>query len=288
MPQTVFITGCSSGIGNALAKTFMQAQWRVGVTARNLQDLNMLTEQGAIPFALDVTNESSMKTALESFVSRVGTLDMLINNAGYGAMGPLAEMPLSEIRKQMETNLTGQLALIQIAVPHMIRQKSGRIVNMGSVSGVLPTPFSGAYAASKAALHAASDALRLELSPFGIEVITVQPGGIASKFADNAEKTLNQTTQGLHHFAAAQNAISRRTRISQEGAMDLELFAQKLTTILTREKIPPLIRLGTHSRLLPFLAKWFPFGIRDTILKRKFALDDSISKEAEEVKKPGY
>ena len=272
MTQTLLITGCSSGIGKALAQTFLKEGWRVGVTARHADDLKPLIAEGALAFVMDLTDDASIARAVNAFVSRVGSLDMLINNAGYGAMGPLAEMPLVQIRKQMETNFTGQLATIQHAVPQMISQGKGRIVNIGSVTGVLPTPFSGAYAASKAAFHAASDALRLELASFGIEVVTVQPGGIASRFGTNAQKNLASTTSGLNHYASSRKAIEERARVSQQGAMDLERFAEKLARKLLREKVPPLIRMGSHSRTMPLLAKWFPVKLRDTILKKRFAM----------------
>lgn len=272
MKQIALITGCSSGIGEALATHFLDAGWTVYATARKTAALERLTALGAHPLAMDLTDESSIFAAVGHLLAHEKRVDMLINNAGYGAMGPLAEMPIAELRRQFEANLFGQMAVIQAVVPSMIDHGKGHIVNIGSVSGILPTPFSGAYAASKAAFHAASDALRLELAPFGIAVVTVQPGGIASKFSANAESQLTETTRNLHHYAASMEAIVRRTRISQESAMPLDRFAKKLTAILLGRTIPPLIRLGTHSTLLPFLQRWVPTRQRDAILMRKFKL----------------
>ncbi|VFQ46747.1 SDR family NAD(P)-dependent oxidoreductase [Desulfoluna butyratoxydans] len=273
MKRIVLITGCSSGIGEALAQNFLKAGWTVYATARKRDALTPLVSLGAQPVALDLTAQSSVSEAVEHVLGREGHMDMLINNAGYGAMGPLAEMPVDEVRRQFEANLFGQIALIQAVVPAMIQRGAGHIINIGSVSGILPTPFSGAYAASKAAFHAASDALRLELAPFGIKVVIVQPGGIASRFSANAEAQLKETTKNLNHYAASMDAIVRRTRISQESAMPLDRFAEKLTAILLREPIPPVIRLGTHSTLMPFLKKWVPTQRRDAILMKKFKLN---------------
>ncbi|WP_300670001.1 SDR family NAD(P)-dependent oxidoreductase [Desulfoluna sp.] len=270
MKRIALITGCSSGIGEALARNFLKSDWTVYATARNPETLSPLVALGARPLTMDLSDERSITAAVKSLLAQEKAIDMLINNAGYGAMGPLAEMPVEEIRRQFQANLFGQIAVIQAVVPSMITERKGHIINMGSVSGILPTPFSGAYAASKAAFHAASDALRLELAPFGIRVVTVQPGGIASRFSANAEAQLKKTTRHLNHFAPAMDAIVHRTRISQESAMAIGPFADTLTTLLLKENIPPIIRLGTHSRLLPFLKKWVPTRQRDAILMRKF------------------
>jgi NAD(P)-dependent dehydrogenase (short-subunit alcohol dehydrogenase family) len=272
MKHIALITGCSSGIGEALAQNFLKARWTVYATARKTDALRNLAFLGAHPLLMDLTDDASITDAFKQFFDHETHIDILINNAGYGAMGPMAEMPIAELRRQFETNLFGQLAVIQAAVPSMIDRGKGHIINMGSISGILPTPFSGAYSASKAAFHAVSDALRLELAPFGISVVTVQPGGIASRFSANAEAQLKETTRSLNHYAAFKEAIVRRTRISQKNAMPLSQFAEKLTDLLLQDKIPPLIRLGTHSVLLPFLQKWIPISKRDAILMRKFKL----------------
>ncbi|VVS95682.1 SDR family NAD(P)-dependent oxidoreductase [Desulfoluna spongiiphila] len=273
MKRIACITGCSSGIGNALAQNFLKAGWTVYATARKREALAQLISLGAQPVALDLTDQASVTAAVDHILSRETHVDMLINNAGYGAMGPMAEIPVDELRRQFEANLFGQVAMIQAVVPSMIKGGAGHIINIGSVSGILPTPFSGAYAASKAAFHTVSDALRLELAPFGIQVVTVQPGGIASRFSANAEAQLKETTRNLNHYAPSMDAIVRRTRISQESAMPLDQFAEKLTALLLRKNIPPVIRLGTHSTLLPFLKKWVPTRRRDAILMKKFKLN---------------
>ncbi|BCS95623.1 short-chain dehydrogenase/reductase [Desulfoluna limicola] len=272
MKRTVLITGCSSGIGEALAHNFLKAGWTVYATARNTDALHTLTSLGAHPVPMDLMDEASVTAAVDHVHAHAPHIDMLINNAGYGAMGPMAEMPVDELRRQFQANLFGQMAVIQAVVPSMIENGRSHIINIGSVSGILPTPFSGAYASSKAAFHAVSDALRLELAPFGISVVTVQPGGIASRFSANAEAQLKETTRNLNHYAASMDAIIRRTRISQESAMPLDQFADKLTATLLKDSIPPVIRLGTHSRLLPFLQKWIPTRRRDAILMKKFKL----------------
>src|SRR5690606_14179019 len=165
------ITGCSTGIGRELARQLVARGWRVYAGARRPDVLADLASDNLIPLQLDVNEPSHLQHALEMIERQSGRLDLLVNNAGYGAMGPLVEMPLNEVRQQFETNLFAPLALIQTMLPLLQRSQQERpnqkaqVVNIGSVSGVLTTPFSGAYCATKAALHKLSDALRMELAP---------------------------------------------------------------------------------------------------------------------------
>lgn len=177
MPN-VLITGCSSGIGRALADAFKQAGFDVWASARRSEDVAALASAGFNAVQLDV-NDSA---ALAQLAGQVGELDVLINNAGYGAMGPLLDGGTQAMQQQFETNVFSVVGVTQALFP-ALRRRKGLVVNIGSVSGVLVTPFAGAYCASKAAVHALSDALRMELAPFGVRVMEVQPGAIDTSFA---------------------------------------------------------------------------------------------------------
>jgi short-subunit dehydrogenase len=196
---------------------------------------------------------------------------LLINNAGYGALGPLGELPMNELRLQFETNVFGLVALVQALLPDMVRQRSGRIVNISSVSGVLPTPFAGAYCATKAAVNALSDSLRMELQPFGIEVITVQPGGVASQFSATAAKRSNLKEASL--YAAVTDAIAARVGASQARATPAEVFARKMADAVLAPNPQAVVRIGHHSLLLPFLKRWLPTRALDRVLSRRFRLN---------------
>ena len=266
----VLISGCSTGIGRALAIEFAARNWRVFATARKPAAVNDLKALNVETAALDVTDEKSITACVDSIMAKAGHIDVLINNAGLLLIGPLIELEVSELRRQFETNVIGQAALIRAVAPHMIMRQSGKIVNMSSVSGVLPTPFAGAYCSTKAAFTAFSESLRMELTPFGITVVTVQPGGIKSNLSDNAGQNIERFKKSF--YGPIQSFIVSRANASQENATPVEDFAKKLVDQLVKKKTPVFIRLGKGSRLLPFIAR-FPRVLIDTLLGKKFGLD---------------
>jgi len=266
----VLISGCSTGIGRALTMEFASRNWKVFATARKQSTIDDLKSPNVETAPLDVTDEKSIKTCVDSVIAKAGRIDMLINNAGLLLIGPLVELEIGELRRQFETNVLGLAALTQAAVPHMIKRRSGKIVNISSISGILNTPFAGAYCSTKAAVTSFSDVLRMELAPFGIQVITVQPGGIQSSLSVNADKELERFKKTP--YGSIQDFIVKRAHMSQEGATSAEDFAKKLVEKLIKENPPGLIRLGKKSTLLPLIAK-LPRGLTDALLSRELGLD---------------
>ncbi len=275
MPEkmNVLITGCSSGIGRALAAQFAARGHRVFASARRLESLEGLGDS-CERLALDVTQCESMTCAVDAVVEKAGRLDMLVNNAGFGLFGAMTDLSLDDFRLQLETNVVGPLAMAQIAAKYMIGQRSGRIVNVSSVSGVLTTPFAGAYCASKAALSSVTEAMRVELAPFGIDVILAQPGGVVSKFSDNAGKALAGNIRDDSVFAPVRKYIEARAQAGQAGAMDADEFARRMVELLTRPKPPRIIRLGANSFKLPAYKWGLPASLVDMIMSKKFGLDE--------------
>ncbi len=269
----VLITGCSSGIGRAMAESFLARKFRVVATARKVESIRDLEEKGAEILPLDVTDENSIWETTSRVEKEIGPLEILVNNAGYGAIGPTAELPLEEVRKQFETNVFGALALIQAVVPSMARRKRGLLVNIGSVSGVTATPFAGAYCASKAALHLFGDALRMELAPFGIRVVTVQPGGIRSNFADRATSNLENSLKKDSLYTGILAAIEERAHMSQGSPTSAEEFAEKTVAAVLQRRPPAVFRYGHGSRLMPMLKATLPGSLLDRIMRGKFHLD---------------
>ena len=191
MSRIVLITGCSAGIGCDLAQHLTQSGYTVVATARNVAALE--GSPAALKLPLDVTRPESIQQVVESTLQQFGRIDVLVNNAGYSCVAAVEEISDEQLKQMFDVNVFGAMRMVRAVVPHMRRQKAGRIINISSITGKLVTPVNGAYSATKFALEALSDALRLELEPFGIRVVLVEPGSIHTGFADRAA-ALNRET----------------------------------------------------------------------------------------------
>ncbi|MDX9686153.1 SDR family oxidoreductase [Halopseudomonas formosensis] len=265
------ITGCSSGIGQALAQVCLDEGYTVYATARNPDSLAPLTSRGALAVTLDVNNAEQVAACAERLRSEAGRLDLLVNNAGYGAMGPVLDADRATLLKQFDTNVFAPLEMVR-AHADLLREARGLIVNIGSVSGVTTTPFSGVYCASKAALHALSDALRLELAPFGIQVLTVQPGAIASEFGNNASAAITMAEDSW--FKPWEKAVQARAKASQNArSTSAREFAEELMDYIRKPLRPETALIGSGARSMVRLKRWLPTSILDTRLRKRFKLD---------------
>lgn len=269
--RTVLITGCSSGIGRALARAFRATGCAVVATARRPETIDIEPSGDLLALALDVTDPLSIHIAVARATDWAGAIDVLVNNAGFGLIGPVAELDLDDLRRQLETNVTGAVAVIQAVMPGMIDRGRGVIVNIGSVSGLATTPFAGAYCASKAALHVVSDALRMEVARFGLDVVLVQPGAIASRFGDTSTAGLERYRAGTSRYHDIADAIDRRARMSKDRPTDADEFARLVVDRVLRPDPPAVIRAGRGSRLLPLLGR-LPRSLRERVLRSKFDL----------------
>lgn len=196
--RSVLITGCSSGIGAATATVLRNAGWTVYPTARKDEDLQSLRDQGFDPIRLDLADSESVESAASEVLEKSGgTVSALVNNAGFAQMGALEDISRDALRAQFEINVFGLHQLTNLLIPVFRKQKCGRIVNVSSIYGVITAPMVGSYCASKYAVEAMSDALRVELRDSGIAVSLIEPGPIVSAFrrnaAANAGGTLNNT-----------------------------------------------------------------------------------------------
>ncbi len=190
MAKTVLITGASSGIGEETVRLLMTAGHTVYAGARRLDRMKSLADAGARLLALDVTDDGSMTAAVNTVLQETGRIDVLINNAGYGSYGALEDVPPEEARRQFDVNLFGLARLTQLVLPAMRAQRSGRIVNISSIGGKFGEPFGCWYHATKFALEGLSDSLRMELYPFGIDVVVIQPGATHSEWSQIAHDSL--------------------------------------------------------------------------------------------------
>ncbi len=270
--QTVLVTGCSTGIGRAVARELKAKGHRPFATARRLDSIADLASEGIETLRLDVNDPASIKAAVDAVVQRAGGVDVLINNAGINQFGPLMEMTVDELRAVFETNVLGLTAVTQAVFPHMAAKRAGRIVNVGSVVGLLPTPFAAVYCSSKAAVHMLSEVLRMEVKPFGLKVVVVQPGGVRSSIAESGSRELERFRAPSSRYHLAYDGIEKRARASQEGAMPAEDFARELVQKAFAHPAPRVVRLGTGSDTLPKVAK-MPGKMRDAILSKRYELD---------------
>ncbi|HNX25392.1 MAG TPA: SDR family oxidoreductase [Spirochaetota bacterium] len=271
----VLISGCSSGIGRAFSSEFSKRNFHVAATARKIDSIRDIKSDKTGIYILDVTDEKSIKSCVKKVIKDFGRIDVLVNNAGYGLIGPAAEIPLDDIRNQYETNLFGLIALSQAVIPHMQNQGSGRIINISSVSGVLTTPFGGAYCSSKAAVNSISDAMRMELAPFNIQVVTVQPGAIKSNFGNRASGTVKKYHRPGSKYLFAAGYIDMRAMDSQNNPTDAEVFVSAVVKKILKKNPPALVRVGRLTVKLPLLKWLLPYSLLDRILKKRYGLDKS-------------
>ena len=204
MSKIALVTGASSGIGEATARRLLAEGYEVYAGARRVERMQGLRQAGAVPLALDVTVDASMVEAIDTIRAAHGRLDALVNNAGYGSYGALEDVPMEEARRQFEVNVFGLARLTQLALPLMRAQGSGAVVNITSVGGKMHEPMGTWYHATKFAVEGLSDCLRMELEPFGIHVIVVEPGAIKTEWAGIAREGMLQYSGGTAYAAQAQ------------------------------------------------------------------------------------
>ncbi len=190
MSKTALVTGASSGIGEATVRALLEDGYEVFAGARRLERMAPLERLGARLIFLDLADDASIVSAVETIANAAGRLDVLVNNAGYGCLGALEDVPLAEGRRQFEVCLFGLARLCQLALPIMRSQGAGRIVNVGSMVGRFGEPFGAWYHAAKFAVEGLSDCLRMEAAPFGVHVIVIEPGTIRTEFSRIAGESL--------------------------------------------------------------------------------------------------
>jgi short-subunit dehydrogenase len=182
--KVILITGASSGMGKEFAERLLGEGHLVYAAARRTELMRDLEQEGAHIIGMDVTHEAGMASAVERIIREQGRIDVLINNAGYAIYGSVEETSLADARRQFEVNIFGLGRLTQLVIPHMRGQGSGCIINISSMGGRMYTPLGAWYHATKHALEGWSDCLRLELKPFGIDVVIIEPGIIRTEFAE--------------------------------------------------------------------------------------------------------
>lgn len=270
-PKVVLVTGCAKGgIGYEYCKAFVEQNCIVFASdiSQRMHEIVDLPSDKVKTLELDVTSDESVLAAINTIISKCGHIDILVNNAGIRTIGPLTELPLETIRKDWEINALGQLRLVQSVVPHMASQRSGCIVNVGSVVGKVATPWAGSYCGSKSSVHAFTNTLRLELKPFGIDVVLVMPGAVKS----NIEKPNFQKALEWKVYKDFKDSIADRAKASQgTKATDAAVFARHVVKKLLSPKPPKHIEFGQMTTLFTLLS-WSPLWITDWFFTTRFNL----------------
>ena len=275
MQMCVLITGCSSGIGAAMAREFHRRGHLVYATARKLDALAPLAAEGLQTLALDVNDDNSIAAAMTAIQKVQGRIDVLVNNAGFSQVGAVIDLTREDLRKQYETNVIAPVAVSRAALPLLraavSKNGSAVLTNVGSIVGLFTTPFAGAYCSSKAAIHSLSDALRMELAPFGIRVVTIQPGGVLSSFGNHAEEALRLPDDSL--YKSVEKCVHARAQAGQRGATAAEVFVIPVIDGLLSESPPIVLRGGKNSTRLPLMKAFLSTKIFDAKLSHMFGLD---------------
>ena len=270
--ETVLITGCSSGIGAATARAFLEEDWTVYATARNPDDITDLAEEGCETAALDVTDDEEVEAVVDRIVEETGRIDALVNNAGYAQYGPIEDASVRDVHRQFDVNVYGPHRLTRAVLPHMRDRGEGAIVNVSSTVGRIAHPMGGVYCGSKAALEAMSDALRVEAGGFGVDVVLIEPGSVTSSFYDRADEEVTDGGERTEAYDGLYRAFEDAKLILGEGPLAIEpedvarkiLHAASCTDPAPRYTVGTMARVGVLARFLP--DRWrdaaFRFGAK--------------------------
>jgi NAD(P)-dependent dehydrogenase (short-subunit alcohol dehydrogenase family) len=272
MGGAVLVTGAAKGIGRACALRLHQAGFDVFAGVRKAVDGAGLRAEaaGITPVLLDVTDAESIDRAVaEVAAAAPAGLAGLVNNAGLAVAAPVEFLPSDELRRQLEVNVIGQVAVTRVALP-LLRRGGGRVVNMGSIAGRIAFPFMGPYAASKFALRALTDALRLELRPSGLAVVLIEPSAIATPIwatAIEAGDALQARLPAvaIDRYGGAIDAVRRRAAANTTGGLPPEVVAEAVLTALTTARPKPRYLVGRDAKVAAVL-EHVPDRLRDRIL----------------------
>ena len=263
------VTGASSGIGEATARKLHELGYTVYGAARRLERMKGLADAGIRLLELDVTDEDSLRAGVDRILAETGQIDVLVNNAGYGSYGAVAEVPLSEARYQFEVNVFGAARLIQLVLPGMRARRSGTIVNISSMGGRIYTPLGGWYHGTKFALEALSDCLRLETKRFGVKVVVIEPGSIRTEWGGIAADNLRQTSASGPYAAQAEAmAKSMSSESSDRRSSPPELIADTIAKAVTTSRPRTRYAVGFAAKPLITLRRLLPARAFDAIIRR--------------------
>jgi NAD(P)-dependent dehydrogenase (short-subunit alcohol dehydrogenase family) len=254
-------------MGKIIAKQLIEDGYDVIVAARRVENMQDLKAVGAHPVALDVSDEASITASHAQIEAQFGGVDVLVNNAGFGLYGAVEDLPMSEVRYQFEVNLFGMGRLIQLFTPHMRRQKAGKIINIASMGGKIYTPLGAWYHATKHAVEGLSDALRLELAPFGIDVIVIEPGIILTDFGAVLDGPLQKFSgKGAYADLAGQVARGTVETYAKGDGSSPQVVADAVSQALKARRPKTRYLVGKYAKLLIGIRNWLGDRMYDRVI----------------------
>lgn len=266
--QTVLVTGASSGMGKDYARRLLKEGMTVYAAARSVDKMADLADAGAIVLAMDISKEADIVAAVEKIKEGHGGVDVLINNAGFGKYGPVEETPIDAARYQFEVNLFGLARLTQLIIPLMRDQGKGLIINVSSMGGQIYTPLGAWYHATKHAVEAWSDCLRMEVRPFGIDVVIVQPGSILTEFGDRLEQHFDGDENGPYGASIKGLNKAMKTAAENKSGSPVSVLTDVIVRIIRADKPKTRYAKGALARPLMFLHRYLPSRWYDALILR--------------------
>ena len=268
----VLLTGASSGIGYDVAPLLVRYGYTVYGVARRVEKIEELASEGVKALSLDVTDEASMEAAVQQIIDAEGRIDVLINNAGYGFYGAIEDVPINEARRQFEVNLFGLARLTQLVLPHMRARGRGRILNLSSMAGRITMPLGAWYHATKYALESFSDALRMEVEEFGIDVVIIEPGDIKTPWGLIAADHLEESSRNGVYAEQAQRVAANMRRLYSPSSNLSEPKVISRTILRALEARRPKTRylVGFGAKPSVFLHTVLPDRLFDKVARRIF------------------
>ena len=268
MAKVALVTDASSGIGRMVAQELKSAGFKVYAAARRVDRMADLEKDGITPVALDLTKDEFIVDCVNTVLSNEKSIDVLVNNAGYGSYGAIEDVPLEEGRRQFNVNLFGMARLIQLVTPTMRKNRYGKIVNISSMGGKIWTKFGGWYHATKYAVEGLSDCLRMELKPFGIDVIVVEPGGIKTDWGIIAAENLKKTSaNGAYAEMANKAADGMIKNYSGNMLSKPELIAKTVHKAVTKRRPRTRYLIGFGAKPMVWTHKIFGDRVFDWVIK---------------------
>ena len=271
--KVILITGASSGIGFETAKKLAKEGHIVYGTSRNMDRLEKAKEFGIIPLELDVELDESCKNCIDTIIKKEGKIDALINNAGFGSYGPIETVSIENAKKQFEVNVYGVIRITKLVIPYMREQKSGRIINVSSAGGRVTTYLGGWYHASKYAVEALSDSLRMELKDFGIKVSIIEPGGIKSNWGVITADNLLESSKNTPYEEESKKVASIYKEL-YGGKSNLltkpEVVAKKISKAVNKKHPKTRYLFGFGAKLMIFAHFILPNKAFDSIMKNMY------------------